>query len=179
MELAKWKEALRKAGKRENLGKLACLLGGCGVLLLCLPSWLGGGEAAPDPEPAASCGWEDYRQQLEEDLSRVVGAITGESEPVVLVTLEDTGENVYATDQARTVQEGAQPSSEEQSTHTLVKDGDGAQHALPITQRQPEVQGAVVVSARAADPAVREQLTQAVCTALHVSSARVLVVGGC
>ena len=117
--------------------------------------------------------------QLEEDLARVVRAITGEEDPEVLVTLEDTGENVYAADQAWNTQEGgAQNSREEESTYILLKDRDGGQSALPVTQRQPEVRGVVIVSSRAGDPAVREQLTQAAVTALDISSARVLVTGG-
>ena len=109
----------------------------------------------------------------------MVRAITGEEDPEVLVTLEDTGENVYAADQAWNTQEGgAQNSREEESTYILLKDRDGGQSALPVTQRQPEVRGVVIVSSRAGDPAVREQLTQAAVTALDISSARVLVTGG-
>mgnify|MGYP000007743906 CR=1 FL=1 len=120
-----------------------------------------------------------YTSRLEEDLARVVRAITGEEDPEVLVTLEDTGENVYAADQAWNTQEGgAQNSREEESTYILLKDRDGGQSALPVTQRQPEVRGVVIVSSRAGDPAVREQLTQAAVTALDISSARVLVTGG-
>ena len=71
-----------------------------------------------------------------------VRAITGEEDPEVLVTLEDTGENVYAADQAWNTQEGgAQNSREEESTYILLKDRDGGQSALPVTQRQPEVRG--------------------------------------
>ena len=84
-----------------------------------------------------------------------------------------------AADQAWNTQEGGtQNSREEESTYILLKDRDGGQSALPVTQRQPEVRGVVIVSSRAGDPAVREQLTQAAVTALDISSARVLVTGG-
>ena len=156
-----------------------CLLGVCGIALLFLSSWLEGREEPFQPQQEAEWDGETSRRQLEEDLARVVRAITGEEDPEVLVTLEDTGENVYAADQAWNTQEGgAQNSREEESTYILLKDRDGGQSALPVTQRQPEVRGVVIVSSRAGDPAVREQLTQAAVTALDISSARVLVTGG-
>ena len=65
----------------------------------------------------------------------------------------------------------------EARTFTRVEDADGNQHALTITQTHPEIQGVVVVSAFADNPAVREKLLTAVCTALNLSSARVCVTG--
>ena len=112
------------------------------------------GRSRPSPSREAEWDGETSRRQLEEDLARVVRAITGEEDPEVLVTLEDTGENVYAADQAWNTQEGgAQNSREEESTYILLKDRDGGQSALPVTQRQPEVRGVVIVSSRAGDPA--------------------------
>lgn len=179
MELKSLGEALGKLAGRERLVKLVCLLGVCGIALLFLSSWLEGRKEPSQPQQETEWDGETSRRQLEEDLARVVRAITGEEDPEVLVTLEDTGENVYAADQAWNTQEGgAQNSREEESTYILLKDRDGGQSALPVTQRQPEVRGVVIVSSRAGDPAVREQLTQAAVTALDISSARVLVTSG-
>ena len=107
MELKSLGEALGKLAGRERLVKLVCLLGVCGIAMLFLSSWLEGREEPSQPQQEAEWDGETSRRQLEEDLARVVRAITSEEDPEVLVTLEDTGENVYAADQAWNAQEGA------------------------------------------------------------------------
>ena len=96
----------------------------------------------------------------------------------MLVTLEDSGHSLYAEDGRSTTQQGEASSEERESTHVLFEDSQGNQQPLTITQTQPQVQGVVVVSAFAEDPATREKLVTAVCTALDLSSAKVCVVSG-
>ena len=110
-------------------------------------------------------------QQLEEDLRQVVKAVTGEPDPAVMVTLEDDGRWVYAQDKK------LQDAGEEES-HVVLEDSGGAQRGLELTQEQPRVKGAVIVSRTAADPDMREKLVNAARTALGVPSSRVCVVEG-
>ena len=118
----------------------------------------------------------DYRGELEESLCRIVTAITGEAQPTVVVTLSDNGRSLYAADERESGRQEESASSQERETSPiLLEDAQGNQHALTVTQTQPEVQGVVVVSDFAGDPAVREKLLTAVCTALDLSSARVCV----
>ena len=108
----------------------------------------------------------------------MVTAITGEEDPTVVVTLEDNGRNLYASDQRESSeQEDGRTSLEQENTHVLLEDSQGSQYALTVTKTQPKVKGVVVVSRMAGDPAVQEKLLTAVCTALDVSTAKVCVVG--
>ena len=92
------------------------------------------------------------------------------------VTLSDNGRSLYAADERESGRQEESASSQERETSPiLLEDAQGNQHALTVTQTQPEVQGVVVVSDFAGDPAVREKLLTAVCTALDLSSARVCV----
>ena len=107
--------------------------------------------------PRMQAASAEYSQSLEQELSRIISAITGEKSPAVLVTLEDSGRSLYAEDGRSTTQQGEASSEERESTHVLFEDSQGNQQPLTITQTQPQVQGVVVVSAFAEDPATREK----------------------
>lgn len=177
MDAEKWKRLARKVFSKEKGAKAVVFLGLCGVLLIYLSSLFGEkGEKEQNSAVSQFPGSEAYGDQMEQDLSRVVRAITGEEDPTVLVTLEDCGTSVYAADgtlNSRDDQSGS--SGERETVHVILKDADGAQHALTVTEIRPEIKGVVIVSRYAGDPAVREKLVDAVRTALDVSSAKVCV----
>lgn len=178
MDLKKLGGWLQKALKRENTLRLVVVLGICGIALLALSSWE---PSQPEPEPPSG---EDadaaYAQALEQDLCRIVSAITGERDPAVMVTLENTGRRVYAADGREESQSGPEGggSLEKENSHVILEDSQGAQRALTVTQVQPKVQGVVIVSAKAGDAATREKLVNAAKTALGVPASRVCVTGG-
>lgn len=176
MDLKKLREFWNSARKDKRMVRLVFLLGIGGIVLIYLSTLLGPEEPAlkeARTEETLTAG--DYQRQLEQDLRRVVQAVTGEPSPEVMVTLENAGEFVYAEDH----KENRRDSGEEsESAHVILKDSGGAQQGLPVTQLKPEVKGVVIVSRNAADPAVREKLVNAARTALGVSSSRVCVVEG-
>lgn len=176
MELEKMGRAVKSAMKNQKLLRVVFLLGLAGILLIYLSTWdLGGGQEA-EPEPAPADTVESFQRRLEEDLLRVVRAVTGEESPQVMITLENAGRSVYAQDSSQSSGENGQ---ENRSAHVILEDGKGAQYGLNLTQTQPEVKGVVIVSQRAGDPALREKLVNAARTALGVPSSRVCVVDGC
>ena len=85
--------------RREKLLKWVVALGLCGMALIYLSSfWTPEGEEPAPPADAGSSA--EYSQSLEQELSRIISAITGEKSPAVLVTLEDSGRSLYAEDGA-------------------------------------------------------------------------------
>lgn len=178
MDLKKMGEWIKKALQKENTLRWAVILGICGIALLALPS-LNLPKAQPQEQQAKEAAdGTAYAQKLEEDLSRIVSAITGERAPAVMVTLENSGRRVYAADKRESGQQGAEGAWEKESSHVLLEDEKGAQSPLTVTQTQPKIQGVVIVSARAKDPAIREKLVNAAKTALGVPSSRVCVTCG-
>lgn len=178
MDLAQWKQSILGLFRKEKSLKLVMLLGICGIALIGLSSFWEPASDEDVPEVTSSGGAESYRQQLEADLCRIVTAITGEEKPTVVVTLEDNGRSLYASDERQsTQQEEGSASEEKESSHVLMEDAQGNQYALTVTQTQPGIQGVVVVSQFAGNPLVQEKLLSAVCTALDVSSAKVCVTG--
>lgn len=161
---------LKKLLQNEKARKLLLLLGAVGVLLLALPTLFPQKETAQPAESAAT-DCSAYQKELEAQLSRTVSAITGESSPTVLVTLQDLGSAQYAQDE-----QSAERESER--TYVLLKSQSGGQTALLLKEQTPQVQGVVIVSEYAENAAVREKLIGAVQAAFSVPSNRICVVAG-
>lgn len=181
MDVEKWKGTLRKLVSKEKGMKSLILLGICGIALIYLSTLFGsGGEKQPAAAPEASVGTaNEYEKKLEQEIARIVKAITGEAEPAVMVTLKSGSRYVYAVEEkGGSRQEGSGESSEEKETaYVILKNAEGAQQALPVTEIQPRIKGVVIVSRYAGNPEIREKLTEAVKTALDISSARICVTG--
>lgn len=182
MEFKKVKDAFLENLKKDKAVKIVLVLGICGIALIYLSTWFEPGQKKAEPEPAVGeVSPVDTEKRLEAELARIVRAITGEEDPAVMVTLESTGRTVYAADEKRNTQESGregnavQNSEENEKAHIILKDAEGAQHALTVTEIQPKIKGVVIVSRYAGDPVIREKLTDAVRTALDVSSAKVCV----
>lgn len=167
MELKKAGEWLKSALKKENALRLVVLMGICGIALLALSSFDFDGPE-PQEEQEEETSYASYARALEQDLSRIVTAITGERDPAVMVTLENTGSRVYAADKKES-------GEERESAHVVLEDSQGGERPLTVTEEQPKIQGVVIVSKQAGDPAVREKLTHAAMTALGLPSSRVCV----
>lgn len=178
MDAEKWKDAARKAFSKDRTVKFLVLLGICGIVLIFFSGLFGksGSQQEPLQEETSPANAEEYRRGVEQDISRIVEAITGEEKPAVLVTLESGSRYIYAEDEKNSSgTDGEKKSEEEEKNHVILKGADGAQHALTVTEMQPEIKGVVIVSGRAGEPAVREKLTNAVRTAFNLSSAKVCV----
>ena len=170
MDVEKWKSALKKAFSREKGTNILLLLGVCGILLIYLSTLFSSGEAKKS-ETAKEESREEaatYEKRLEQELARIVSAITGEEDPAVMVTLKSGSRYVYAADER-------EREAEREKSTVILKDSDGTQQALAITEIQPKVKGVVIVSRYAGDSAIREKLTEAVRTVLDVSTARICV----
>lgn len=178
MELKSFLDRAKRALKGKNLTRLVMLLGMGGILLIYLSTLFPGRQEAVSTEaPAVPEAFSpaEYRQQLEEDLRQMVRAVTGEDHPAVLVTLENEGSCVYAADRKASAREDG---GEEETSHVILEDSQGAQQGLAVTREQPKIKGVVIVSRGAADPVMKERLVNAARTALGVSSSRVCVVEG-
>ena len=144
-------------------------------------------EAVPETVETAGQTAEEYSAAVAAEVAQMVSAITGEANPHVTVTLRSMGETVYATEDRQSERNSqeyagdslnkAQTDGDTETTYIIVKDADGAQRPLVVTQTQPEIRGVVIVSRRGGDAQIRERITEAVKTALDLSSTQVCVTG--
>lgn len=149
-------ETLRKklkeitaSGKR---GYILPIMGIAGILLIALSS-CGGDENAAQTSAVASDS--NYCTELEEKISRLVGAITGDGDCIVAVTLENSGEYVYAdqnktdTDHSEDTDDGSVTTKKTEKTeqeYIIVQGANGVEEALVVTEKKPGIRGVAIVS---------------------------------
>lgn len=175
-----------KSGKLTYLLVAICVL--AALILFLLPDNDKKSSAPAEiVEAQGAEGAREYADALTEQVKQMVSAITGEPSPHVTVTLETMGETVYATENRKTEKNAEeydgealnriQTDGDTERTYIVVKDSDGAERPLIVTQSEPEIRGVVIVSNRGNDAVIRERITQAVKTMLNLSSTQVCVTG--
>lgn len=159
----------------KNSMKIILILGFLGIALIVGSEFFTSKQSAKPEEPKSTV---DYAQVLEAKISAVVTAITGEQNPQVMVTLESSSQFVYAKENREKNSENGSEKAEKESEekYIIVKNADGDQEALLVTELQPEIKGVVIVSRYAGNSAVKENLINAVKTALDLASNKVCVV---
>ncbi|CAB1250100.1 MAG: stage III sporulation protein AG [Oscillospiraceae bacterium] len=187
---AEKKDFFKRLMEHDFSRKMVLILAFAGIALIFLSSVFGkaGKETQQSVQTAASAvssqeSNQDYTAQMEQSLSELISQISGAGTPHVLVTLQQGTAQVYATEEKKTTQK-AQDSSGSRNTdnssletkYILVRDANGNEHPVEITQQQPKIQGVVVTCPGADNPAVQEKIISAVTTAVGISSARVCVV---
>ena len=145
-----------------------------------------GGSNKPNPSVGAGqLTSQEYVAQLEERLTGIVGSIEGVGRCQVMVTAESGVEYVYAVEETQNVNRtnsynGDEVARETQQENTeqkyiVVDAGNGKKEALVKTERQPAIQGVVIVCEGAGSMVVQERVTQVVTTALGIPYNKVCV----
>lgn len=175
--------------KKDKAITIVVVLGVVGIALIYLSTFFTSSERKETPKTTeeVTVSASEYEKQLEDRLAGVVSAITGETQPEIMVTLSSQSRFVYATDEKSSSKDNdnyaeggitaTENNNENETSYIILKDADGAQYALKITEIEPEIKGVVVVSAYADNAQYKEKITNAVKTALGISSAKVCVVG--
>lgn len=150
-------EVLKEKLKGFNLKNkklLLPLIGIIGILLIGISS-VGKSEEAT---PASNIKQTDaeYCNELELKIKSLVSAITGDTNCIVAVTLESSGEYIYAnqnmvdTDQSEDTGDGStttRQTHKSEQTYIIVEDENGEQSALVVTEKKPNVRGVAIVTA--------------------------------
>ena len=97
----------------------------------------------------------EYCARLEEKITELVTAITGNKTCVVAVTLENSGEYVYAdqnkldlnqTEDKNDVGLTTKESKKSEQEYIIVEGKDGTQTALVVTEKKPSIRGVAIVA---------------------------------
>lgn len=174
------KGLFEKIAGNEKYRKIILWIGVIGMVLIFLSGLFSPGKEKKETPAAAeqNTSAQSYAKELEASLTDLVARIQGAGEAKVLVTLERGTQQVYAQEEKKSTQttqdQGSNNNTE--TNYILVKDADGSQRALAVTEMQPVVQGVVVVCSGGDNPAVQQSIIDAVTTALNITSVRVCVV---
>lgn len=125
-----------------------------------------------------------YAESVEKKLEALISDMLGKTSVEVMVTLESGKEYVYAdeimTDADITRDQSAlktQQSDKNQKSYIVIKDADGNEKPLVITEKMPTVRGVVVVCESGETPAVASAVRLAVKSALNVDEDKICVIG--
>lgn len=173
--------------KDSRWTKAVIFAGFIGIALILLSSLLpkASGNKASSSEQCTTISSEEYVKQLEEKVQTLVEKISGVGSSNVMITLENGVENVYANSEKKSTDNTTDNSSSGTSKATdknnteqnvVVVDGKDGKQALVVTQKEPTVKGVVVVCDGGDNLTVVQDVTDAVTTALRITSNRVTVV---
>lgn len=183
-----FKGLFSKSGISQKQAKWLTALGIAGMLLIMLTGlWpdIGAQKAAAAGDTGGTL--TTYAQQTEQRLAEILKQVKGVGAVHVMVTLENGVEYRYAADEKQsgdsvfTYADGSaapskvQEKEDRQQSYILV-DSTGGKKPLVLTELSPRVKGVVVVCSGAGNPVIRQRVTDAVTTALGVTSLQVCVI---
>lgn len=168
--------------------KLVVALGLAGMLLILLSQFWPGKKAEPDNTALGESQFTsaEYAAELETRLTDLLCGMSGVGETKVFITLEDSGETVYAQEEKRNTDKQQETGAAEASGKItqrenveqkyIIVDGSTGKEALIKSQLQPKIQGVVVVCEGAGNPVTEQSIIHVVTTALNIPTTRVCVV---
>ena len=160
--------------KAPDRWKNLIIIGGLiGIALIFLSSYFpsGSGGSGSAEETLDKISAQEYTSQLEENLIQIISHIDGAGEAKVMITLKTGVETKYATQE----KSSTESSGTSEISYITVRDANGSERALAVTEVQPTVKGVVVVCPGGEEPVVQQRIISAVTTALDISSKRVFV----
>ena len=146
-------EVLKKLLKSNKKIGVFVILGFVGICLIAFSDF--GGDSSSNQSSTKVQSNEGYSNELEEKIKNIVTAITGNKNCFVAVTLENTGEYVYAnqntvdtnqTEDKATDTITTKESHKSEQEFIIVKGKDGDQTALIVTEKKPGVRGVAIVA---------------------------------
>ncbi len=126
-----------------------------------------------------------YENELEQNLADIISSINGAGKTRVLLTMDSTVEQVYATDKNMAQNDSKNSGDNTESkkdtsattTYITVELSDGTQQTVLLKEIQPKVRGVLVVCSGGDNNVVKEKIVDAVTKVLDISSSRVSVAG--
>lgn len=176
--LSVWTGRLRAFSASGKARTALIVCGVLGVLLLIIPEFIP--EKIEKTEAPTA---DNFIRQTEERLTALIGSIDGAGACKVMVTLENSVEYVYATEQKNNSDRQEDTSDgdtrltqrDDSESAAILIDTDNGREGLLVTEIQPTVRGVVVVCEGGDNEEVCARVSQAVTVALNVSSKRVCI----
>ena len=174
--------------QNDNARKIIVVVGVVAILVIFLSSFFGGNKKqTTNTETSASAqSVDDFKTQTEQSLTNLINGIEGVGNASVLVTIEKSSEQVYATEEKTSTQTQQdkntssttknQSNNSNETKYLVIKNSDGTQQPIAVTEVQPIVKGVVVVCDGGDNPLIQQKVIQAVTTALDITSTRVCVI---
>lgn len=181
-----FKESIEKLKRKlpKSKSSFLIMLGVIGLLLVLVSSFDFNKNENIITQDESVKSSSEYTTEIESKLSNIISDMLGKTEVSVMVTLECGIEYVYAdevkTDADVTKDQSAyktQQSDSNHKTYIVIKDSDGNEKPLVVTEKMPVIRGVVVVCNGGETEAVASAVKLAVCSALNVENEKICIIG--
>ena len=178
------KDYISNLMSKKNKNQIIVMIGLIGLVLICASSFFKKDAKKEEVLPQKQT-MEKRQEKIQENLENIISSIEGAGKAKVLVTFENSAETVYATEERKN-KEASEDKSEGEVTrkketddcekkYITIKDGEGTEHALAVTEIEPKVKGVVAICSGGDNPIIKNRIIEAITTALHITSKRVCV----
>ena len=164
------------------------ILGLVGIFLIFISSYInpshGSGSDTDKYEESNTSELEDDRNNICEELGNMRASMDGVGKTKVMVTLEGTVRNVYATDvdvngretsRKNGENEDADKQNTEKKSCIVIRQNDGSEKALTVGQLMPQIKGVLVVCEGGDEETTKKKIIAAVSAALDISETHICV----
>lgn len=184
--IEKIKNIIKSAPSSKSLFLIA--VGVAGLLLVLVSTFRkSSAKTAPEKESAEAIDvmtTENYTELMESKLEKLISDMLGDTKVSVMITLESGIERVYAdemkTDADSKKDQSAKKSEQSdsnQKTYVVMKDKNGNEHALLLTEKMPVIRGVVIVCDSGQTENVSNAVKTAVKSALNVGEEKICIIG--
>ena len=161
-------------------GKAVAILGIAGILLIGFSSIFPQSETKQKAVNSEDVYYEEYRKALEKQIKDIVVGLTGEKKTQVVITLETGVRYSYASETEEntndTKNDGkTDTAAKYKKNYITVKNENGGEEALIVTDYMPKIRGVAVVCGAAQDDSVRESIKNTVTAALGITDSKIYV----
>ena len=170
--MEKMKKIIQKAGPARMGAALVC-----GILLLFL-TWgdslfgdsreKAAAETSESPARTEESSLARYKETMEQELVELLRQVEGVGNVEVMLTLKASNEKVTLKD--NTSREGG---SEEETV--LIEDSERNSSPYVIQEKEPEIEGVVIVCSGGADAVIKREITEAVGALFQIESHKIKI----
>lgn len=185
----KWEFGLKNFKKIDKSYLLVAALFGILLLVIAMPTDREKKEVQKEESSLSVSSentYDTYQKRLERQLEQMLSAMEGVGKTEVMITLKDEGESVVEKDMTRTeehtAEQDGQGTSRENSSVSIQEQAlytkDGSQNEIPFVTREknPQVEGVLVVAEGGANAQVVKNISEAILALFPIEAHKIKVV---
>lgn len=151
------------------------ILGLTGMFLIMISEMDFGAEKSAKEMPEDKLSTVEYCDYLESKVEQIVKSIDGAGETRVMITLSETTEYVYATNDKNTRKNAESSADTDSENEYVIIEKDNNDTGLLLKTIEPKVRGVAVVCEGGDNALVQQQIYSAVGAVLNLSTSRISI----
>lgn len=167
----KLKEYLSKLNFTGDKKRIIIAVGFIGIMLIFLSEALPSAATGKSTDSASAVDYNEYVSSLEDKTADIISSIDGVGKCKVMITLEQSDENIFAKNTDENSNSG---SYSKKSEYVLYEDNNNDTPIL-VKQYFPKVKGVAVVCSGGDDVVVKEKVISSISSLFGISGTKISV----